>query len=820
MAAVCVVCGVAWADSFQKLIAISVVDGDGRAIPVATVELQSGDQVIADAVTGGDGRTILRLARDGEYHLAVSKKDYLSFEVTFRVAANSSVQEMQIVLSRISLSQQSVDVKGAPASPVAEASASESQLATEPASRIPSKPATVKDALPLFPGVVRALDGSIAISGLGEHHSTMLVNSVNVTDPATGEFGLSVPIDSVENISVAETPYLAQYGKFTAGVVTVDTRRGSEKWSFSVNDPLPEFRIRSLQLRGLKNATPRLNLSGPIIKNKLYVLEGGEYLINKQAVRTLPFPHNETVSSAINSFTQVDYILSATHTLMGSFHFAPHSMRHAGLNFFDPKPVTPDARFHASTGALIDRMTLDGGVLQSTFAITHVSSGITPRGALEMVVTPVGNKGNYFSQQSRRASRVEWLESWTAPTLHFHGDHTVQMGAAASHSENDGELHAQPVLVEDAAGRLLKRIEFKDGRPFTVSDTAPAIFLQDHWVISQHFAVDAGVRLEAQTVTATWRSAPRAGFVWSPAVDNKTVVRGGIGVFYDHVPLDVYAFRSYPQQIVTTYDGYAGGILDGPRRFINTLGEVARKSFRFVHRSLSSGNFAPYSIAGTLEIQRSMSDSVLVRFKYLESAAQELLTIEPHTFGNRGSLVLAPNGSARTRQFEFTSRMGRKEGRQFFFSYVHQQASGDFNQANQYLGNFPFPVARSSVTGSLPNEIPNRFMAWGTYDLPRQVAVIPLLEVRNGFPYQRVDVMQNYVVGPAGRFPHYLSLDVRLTKDLAVGHGHAIRIGFSVLNATNHFNPLQIHANIADPVYGSFFGYYPRRFALDLDFLR
>jgi hypothetical protein len=38
-------------------------------------------------------------------------------------------------------------------------------------------------------------------------------------------------------------------------------------------------------------------------------------------------------------------------------------------------------------------------------------------------------------------------------------------------------------------------------------------------------------------------------------------------------------------------------------------------------------------------------------------------------------------------------------------------------------------------------------------------------------------------------------------------------------NLTNHFNPLETHANIADPQYGEFFGNYPRRILLDFDFL-
>jgi outer membrane receptor protein involved in Fe transport len=92
----------------------------------------------------------------------------------------------------------------------------------------PNRPATVADTLPLVPGVVRSAEGEIKISGSGEHRSALIVNSADVTDPATGQFGMTVPVDSVETISVFKTPFLAQYGRFTAGVVAVETRRGGD----------------------------------------------------------------------------------------------------------------------------------------------------------------------------------------------------------------------------------------------------------------------------------------------------------------------------------------------------------------------------------------------------------------------------------------------------------------------------------------------------------------------------------------------------------------------------------------------------------------
>jgi hypothetical protein len=147
--------------------------------------------------------------------------------------------------------------------------------------------------LPLLPGIVRNPGGGLILSAAGEHRSALIVNSADVTDPATGQFGLTVPIDSVETLNFYQTPFLAEYGRFGAGLVSVETRRGGDKWKWELNDPFPDFRIRSYHMEGLKDATPRVNVEGPLIAGKLYFSEGLEYEMRDTEVFEQPFPYNQ-----------------------------------------------------------------------------------------------------------------------------------------------------------------------------------------------------------------------------------------------------------------------------------------------------------------------------------------------------------------------------------------------------------------------------------------------------------------------------------------------------------------------------------------------
>ena len=119
---------------------------------------------------------------------------------------------------------------------------------------------------------------------------------------------------------------------------------------------------------------------------------------------------------------------------------------------------------------------------------------------------------------------------------------------------------------------------------FSLSDLESAVYAQDHWILNSRVALDTGLRWETQSLTHTNRFAPRAGFTWTPRANNATVIRGGIGVFYDTLPLNTYAFSSYPEQIVTTYDGN-GNVIDGPRRYLNITSTIRSPGFR-----LSSAN--------------------------------------------------------------------------------------------------------------------------------------------------------------------------------------------------------------------------------------
>jgi hypothetical protein len=799
---------------------VSVLDPANQPIAGALVQLMSGGTMAGQAQTDQNGHVKFSDLKAGYFDLAAGKQGYVAVEKRGIDLVQEGYALIELTLNPAMVRKDSIEVKET-INPVEAAASSPETVRAQEARELPGRPATVADALPLTPGVVREPGGGIRISAAAEHRSSLIVNSADVTDPATGQFGLTVPIDSVEVINVYQTPYLAEYGRFTAGLVSVETRRGGDKWKWELNDPFPDFRIRSYQLRGLKDATPRLNFEGPLIAGKLFISEGFEYVIRKTDVYTLPFPRNQKREEGINSFSQLDWVVSDKQLVTATMHVAPQRLGNVNINFFNPEPTAPDASTHNYTGTLAHRLTLFGGLLETTFSVTRFDASIWAKGDAGLTFTPSGNFGNYFSSQAQTARRISGSTTYSFEPLKAAGVHHLKIGTYFAQSDDSGEVFNRPINIVDTSGRRLERIDYSPGSPFSLSDFEYSVFVQDHWILTPKVAIDLGIRSESQQESDAFRVAPRVGIAWSPAPEKGTLIHAGFGWFYDRVPLNVYAFHDYPNQIITTYDTN-GQILSGPDFYANTLGRALQR-FRLVFGAPADGNFSPRSATWSLQLEQPITKILKLRTGYSQNDADGLVLlfpVPPDPVTHIGAHLLSGSGDAGYRQFEATARLQMKEGRQLFFSYVRSSGRGDLNDFGNYLGSFPQPIVRPNQFSNLPADLPNRFLVWGLLQLPKKFRVAPVIEYRNGFPYFATDAAQNYVGVPnERRFPDFLSVDSRFSKDFQVNPKYAVRLSVSSFNLTNHFNPEAVHRDIADPAYGLFFGHRGRRFTADFDVL-
>jgi outer membrane receptor protein involved in Fe transport len=155
-------------------------------------------------------------------------------------------------------------------------------------------------------------------------------------------------------------------------------------------------------------------------------------------------------------------------------------------------------------------------MLDSTISIQRFDAKVGAQGPADMVLTPEGNRGNYFSTQDREAGRTEWIETWSLAPWRRVGTHDLKFGTEVARTSDGGAVTARPIEILDTEGRLLRRIDFTGGRPYDNTDLETALFTQDHWALNSKTFLDLGARLERQSIAESFRIAPRAGIAWAP----------------------------------------------------------------------------------------------------------------------------------------------------------------------------------------------------------------------------------------------------------------------------------------------------------------
>jgi hypothetical protein len=796
----------------------------GQAVAKAEITAApapASDGAPRSAETNASGEARLTGLAPGRYRVTIGAKgfdDLVTFIDVVAESAETPATAIDAILTTGGPRTDSITVQGVIEAPLEQAN-TPAVLDRQQVKNLPDRPRTVSDALPLAPGIVRLPNGQLRLSGSGEHRSALLLNSATASDPATGQFGATVPIDSVRTMNILSSPFLAEYGGFTGDVVAVETRKGGDKWTFELNDPLPEFRWRSWHMVGLRSSTPRVSFGGPLKANRLFVLESAQYEMRESPVITLPFPNNEFRREGYNSLTALDYTINQANLVTATFHLADQHTRFANLDFFNPQQVSPTTADSTYAADLTEHSTFHGTLLDSGISANSFRDGVWPQGELDMIMTPSLNGGNYFSRQTRTSSRLEWRETWSF-SKQLLGTHNLKFGSVVGGSNEHAQLAERPVDIFDAGGALIENITFTPGLPIARSDVESAFFAQDQWVLNTRMSLNFGLRAGQQEVTDVFRLGPRAGLVFTPFANGRTIIRAGTGVFYDRVPLNVYGFAFYPDQIITQYNP-DGSVLSGPFRYFNLTEPAAPHHSPLIYRSNNvPGNFAPYSINLNLQVEQILSPRLRVRVNYLLSHSEELIVIAPRVSDTEHAFVLNGEGNSRFRQVEFTAAATAGKESQIYLTYTRSYSAGNLNEFDNYLASFPPAVILPDAHTFLPGNAPDRFLAWGTLAFPMKFRLMPKVEYRSGFPWSPLTPAQQYVGVPnQSRFPNSFSADARVTKDFKVTDKYSFRFGVSGSNLTNHFNPISVHANIGDPAYGVFFGEYRRRYTADFDVL-
>jgi hypothetical protein len=648
-------------------------------------------------------------------------------------------------------------------------------------------------ALPMIPGVVRGPDGHINLKGARSTQSGALVNSANVTDPVTGSPAMNIPIDVVSSVQVISNPYDPQYGKLAGAVSSVSTKTSDyEDFRYSFQNFIPRLRDRDGTVSGLASATPRFTLTFPIVRDRIAVTQSFEYRYVLSPVNSLPPFQRDSKLESFDSYTQFDFILDPKQTATVSLSLYPQRLNYLGLNTFTPQSATPD--FHQrgyQISAQHRYLTGPNSLLTSQFSYKKFDADVTAQSDDPYRLLPDTTEGGFFNLQTRRTSRFEWQEIYQFAPWHFLGTHQFKLGLNFAHTSYDGRQHFRPVEIDDSAGVPVERINFTPATAFAIDQNEAAWFVADQWAIVPRFTLSLGLRADTDSVTTSTHVSPRAGFLWELTKDAKTLLKGGVGVFYDRVPLLVPTFPDFPDRTVDT---------------LAPSGAVVA-SISYVNR-IAGGLRNPRSTSWNLELDRQLTAGLSVRLAYEQRNTADDFIVSPLGAGPTGTLLISNGGSDTYREYQLAGRY--RFGRSVLnASYVRSRSFGDLNDVNQFFGTLPQAMIQPNAKGRLAFDAPNRFLFWRDFELPWKLTVIPVYDLHSGFPYSVENVLREYV-GPRNvrRFPQLNSLDLQVSRPVTLRFGHRrvkARVGAGVFNLMNHFNPRDVQNNLASAQFGEFF---------------
>jgi hypothetical protein len=799
---------------------VTVITGQGQVNNLTGVAVKlsgtSAGFALQPTLTDENGRYEFTQLAVGTYTLEVTAESFKPWVKTVVLGqGQAAVEDVTLEISSVA---QQIEVRGETFEISTHSAETTATVSNRELDTLPLAQQKFTDVLPLTPGVIRTPEGKLNFNGQAENQGILLVNSTETVDPVTGSFAIPVPVDVIQSLSVHSTPDTAEFGGFSGGLTQIETKPPFDAWNFKLHDFIPGIRGKSGHIEGISDFTPRLEFGGPLIDGKLNFTEELTYDVRNQPVRGLSWPVNETKTRSVASFTEFQVVLSPRHLIDVNLNVFPLRRQFANINALVPQTASSDYGQNGVSVGISDSYQMSsGGLLNTVLRYTRFDSHAHGQGPEDMLVTPDGWDGNFFNSWSRNANEVEFRPAFQFVDKSWHGRHALKIGLDLSRRSYVGSTISHPVQLLRENDSVAEQINFQGPGLLNGASTEVGEFIEDHWTLNSHVALDVGARLSNQSLGRRAALGPHVGLAYSPRRDGKTVIRAGAGAVYGHVPLLAADFVENPTRVISFFDP-SGTIVGEPVLLQNTYlqsdtGSAPQTVSRIPRTS-------PRTFTWSFEVERELQRNVSLKLSYLDSQTRNLFAVDPifNVTGSNSMLALTNTGFSRYRRVEAAVTARPFEHANLNVSYVWSRARGDLNALSDTFVPFEQPVIRPNLSGILSSDVPHRLVSWGIFDLPWKLTLSPVVDVHTGLPFSNVDVLQNYV-GAANslRFPTFFSLDARIYRDFPLrlpfigrSRNRKIRLGLYSLNLTNHKNPHDIYNNVVSPLFGQFAGFNRR----------
>jgi hypothetical protein len=761
-------------------------------LPGAQVTIaDNANKQINQVLTGEDGHFNLVGLAPGRYKITAVLASFVTTSVNVDVAAGR-VSDVAIDLP-IEGMKESVEVVAK--SPVVSSEGTVAPTETISGKEIDTFASSggLQATMRLLASVIEAPNG-VSIRGGRPSQAGVQIGVNTMVDPSTGLSKVMLPDDAIESVSVLPNPYAVEFGRFSSGVVVIQTRRAGDEWRLRINDIDPTFRTHRgspVEIIGLGREAPRVEFGGPIIKNKLFVEQAMQFIYSAMDVPSLPENLLHT-STSFSSFTRVDANMSARHSLIGTFGWFPGKTHGDLLGTFMPPDATVDTHVRAHEIAVTERSVWTDALFgETTIHVHRISTDVMPQGPAPMQLLPDTTLGNFFNQQHRDTATYQIIATLSGSKSTKRGTHLFKGGLDLLRNTYDGTSLSRPVLIERGNGTLTRLLTFT---PSLTAQSEPttdvALFAQDRYQPNSRWYVEFGGRIDRDGVLQRFNVTPRVGSAVLLDKSGAAVLRGGFGLFYERTPSTVGAFAMFPSMVDQRYQ------LDG----VTPAGPAL--TFVPAVEDLRT----PRSRTWDLGFDYRFNTAWSLHVGMLDRQGRNELILDPvKTSPSTGQLLLTASGNSSYVGGEIGAHFSAGERADINVSYTRSRAYADLNALASYFDTIMWPVIGRNEYAPAPTDAPNRLLARARFTPWRNWLVIGIMDWRNGFPWSpTTDALEYIPPRNSLRFPNYFRLEAGLERHVKIFRFRPW-IGVRVWNALDSFLPVDVQSNLGSANYGAFY---------------
>ncbi len=593
-------------------------------------------------------------------------------------------------------------------------------------------------------------------------------------DGFTVDTGLP-PKNTIREIRINQNPFSPAYDRLGYGRIEIVTKPGTNKYhgKFSGNGNDLAFDTRdpfSASEPGYHSFLGTADVSGPIGKKASFFLDYqhrnidnndvvSAVVLNPSLVQT-PFSQALSAPNTLNIIDpRIDFELSPNNIASVTYQVSLQNQQNQGVGQFALASQGYTLSSFTHTIRANDTQIVGARFVNATrFQAEEQSYVETPQSlAPEILVTGAFNGGgNTQGGLNYHHHHVE-LDDDATFTL---SKHTITFGGRLrtvvepyispgdfngtyTFSSLSAYAAGTPTQFTLTVGKPLVRIFSVDG----------GVYVSDDWKVRPNLTLSYGLRFETQNYIhdrADW--APRFGIAYGLGRGSnrapKTVLRAGVGIFYDR-----FGQQLQLQAQILNGTNQTEYLVNSPTFYpiIPTVAQLQAAGAVTTQYAVQPNLHAPYTIQSAASVERQLTNAVTVSVTYLNSRGNDQIlsnNINTPLLGTYNPAV--PNSGTRPfsslgniyeyqsqgifRQNQLITNFNIRATRtiSLFAVYTLNHVNSDVAGASSFPDN-PFNIHEDYGRASF--DIRNRAVVGGTITLKHGFLLSPLMNFQSGTPF-------------------------------------------------------------------------------------